>query len=130
MLSSLPFIRVLLVGGMVAIVPLSPVYAQVLPQGWGAIGSKEGQVSYAIGARWLDFGVELGRTRQGATGVDVLKFIPLPIISPYAGIGVYSADESLAYSAGAQVRPQGTSWFFGAGYHSVRGVNGQFGLKF
>ncbi|UZQ53908.1 hypothetical protein OOK60_15665 [Trichothermofontia sichuanensis B231] len=84
---------------MVAIVPLSPVYAQVLPQGWGAIGSKEGEASYAIGARWLDFGVELGGTRQGATGVDVLKFIPLPIISPYAGIGVYSADESLVNSA-------------------------------
>ncbi len=128
---NLRFIRVLLVGGIVAIalVPLSPAHAQMLPQGWGSVGSKDGEASYAVGARWIDFGVELGGTEHGSAGADVLKFVSLPMISPYAGIGLYSGDEPLAYSAGVQVRPRGTC-FFGAGYHSVRGVNGQLGLKF
>ncbi|WP_448561747.1 hypothetical protein [Trichothermofontia sp.] len=131
MLTTLRFIRVLLVGGIVAtaIAPLLPAHAQLVPQGWGAVGTKDGEVSYAVGARWLDFGIEVGGTEQGMNGADVLKFLSLSIVSPYAGVGLYSRDEPLAYSAGVQVRPQGR-WFLGTGYHSIRGVNGQLGIKF
>jgi len=131
MLADLRFIRVLLVGGIfaTAIVPLQPARSQMLPQGWGSVGVKEGRASYAVGARWIDLGVEVGGTEQGEAGADVLKFVSLPLLSPYAGVGLYSGEEPLAYSAGVQVRPQG-NWFMGAGYHSVRGVNGQLGIKF
>lgn len=131
MLTHLRFIRVLLVGGIIAtaIVPRQPAQSQMLPQGWGSIGVKDNTTSYAVGARWMDLGVEMGGTEQGTAGADVLKFVSLPMLSPYAGVGLYSGDEPFAYSAGVQVRPQG-NWFMGAGYHSVRGVNGQLGIKF
>lgn len=131
MMTHLRFIRVLLVGGIVAsaIVPLQPAQSQVLPQGWAAVGGKDNTASYAVGARWMDLGVEIGGTQRGTTGADVLKFVSLPRLSPYAGVGLYSGDQPFAYSAGVQVRPQG-NWFVGAGYHSVRGLNGQLGIKF
>ena len=68
--------------------------------------------------------------RDGATGVDVLKFINLPVVAPYVGVGLYSGDESIAYSGGVQVGSGAENIFFGVGYNSVRGINGQVGLKF
>ena len=108
---------------------IQPAQSQLLPQIWGTIGAKDGDISYGAGARLVGFGVEVGTGKDGATGVDVLKFIDLPIISPYIGAGWYSGDDSFAYSGGIQLRPDG-NFFVGAGYHSIRGVNGQIGFKF
>jgi hypothetical protein len=62
-------------------------------------------------------------------GADVLKFLSLPVISPYVGLGWYSEDKGLAVSGGVQVVTS-DHVFVGAGYNSVRGVNGQIGVKF
>jgi hypothetical protein len=94
-----------------------------------SVGSKDGDVTYAVGARALDFGVELGVGKDGATGVDVLRFIRLPVISPYVGLGYYSEDEGVAFSGGVQVGAT-DNVFVGAGYNSVRGINGQLGIRF
>jgi hypothetical protein len=107
----------------------NPAKAQIIPQPWVSVGVQDSDVTYAIGAKAFGLGVELGTGRNGATGVDVLKFINLPVVSPYVGIGLYSNDEGLSYSGGVQVGGSGNI-FFGAGYNSVRGVNGQVGLKF
>jgi hypothetical protein len=103
--------------------------AQVLPQPWVSIGEKDGEVTYAVGVRALDFGVELGRGPDGATGADVLKFISLPVISPYVGVGWYSEDKGVAFSGGVQVGTN-ENVFIGGGYNSVRGLNGQLGIRF
>ncbi|AFZ51798.1 hypothetical protein [Dactylococcopsis salina] len=104
--------------------------SQLTPQGWGAVGVEDSDVSYSLGVRWFDFGVELGGREDGATGVDVLKFVSFPLLSPYVGVGLYSdAEDDVAISGGLQVRPPGNV-FVGVGYHSVRGVNGQLGIKF
>ncbi|WP_414529845.1 hypothetical protein [Nodularia chucula] len=107
----------------------SQASAQFLPQPWVSIGEKDGDVTYAVGIRALDFGVELGRGPDGATGADVLKFISLPVISPYVGVGWYSEDKGVAFSGGVQVGA-GDNVFIGGGYNSVRGVNGQLGIRF
>lgn len=60
--------------------------------------------------------------------VDVLKFINLPVISPYVGLGLYSEDEGVAISGGVQLGVF-DHVFLGVGYNFVRGVNGQFGLR-
>ena len=111
-----------------AIAVPQPAQAQLKPQPWVSVGSKSGDTSFSVGARFLDFGLELG-TIEGATGVDVKRFIDLPAVSPYLGLGLYSADEGVALSGGVQFRPPG-SLFLGVGYHSVRGANGQIGIKF
>lgn len=106
-----------------------PAASQLTPQGWGSVGVEDSEISYSIGVRWFDFGVEVGTREDGATGVDVLKFISLPLLSPYVGVGFYSEEEEdVSVSGGLQIRPSGNV-FFGVGYHSVRGVNGQIGLK-
>ncbi|MFO0139855.1 MAG: hypothetical protein ACK513_00320, partial [Aphanizomenon sp.] len=64
-----------------------------------------------------------------AMGADFLKFLGLPFISPYVGIGWYSEDQGVAVSGGVQVVTS-DHVFVGAGYNSVRGVNGQIGVKF
>jgi hypothetical protein len=107
----------------------TPSSAQMIPQPWVTLGSRESAVTYGIGARWFDVGAELGTGPNGATGVDVLKFISLPVVSPYVGLGLYSGRESIAYSGGVQVAPPGNT-FYGIGYHSIRGINGQIGIKF
>ena len=101
---------------------------QVVPQPWISGGVEDSDLSFSLGARALGIGVELGVGPNGATGVDVLKFINLPIISPYVGLGLYSKDEGVAISGGVQI---GVSdhVFLGVGYNSIRGVNGQFGLR-
>ncbi len=63
----------------------------------------------------MGFGVELGFA-DSETGVDVLKFIELPVISPYVGIGLYSGDKNVAVSGGVQVGVA-DNLFLGVGYN-------------
>jgi hypothetical protein len=103
--------------------------AQLLPQAWGTVGSKDSTVTYGAGVRLFDLGAELGVGPNGSTGVDVLKFISLPLVSPYVGLGLYSGKDAVAYSGGVQIAPPGNT-FYGVGYHSIRGINGQIGIHF
>nr|WP_211176151.1 hypothetical protein [Brasilonema sp. UFV-L1] len=104
-------------------------HAQIIPQPWVSVGSQEGDITYSVGARALNLGAELGFGPDGSTGVDVLKFISLPVISPYVGLGYYSADKGFAFSGGVQVGAS-DNVFVGVGYNSVRGINGQLGVRF
>ncbi|WP_017316513.1 hypothetical protein [Mastigocladopsis repens] len=104
-------------------------HAQIVPQPWVSVGSQEGDVTYSVGARALNLGAELGFGPDGSTGVDVLKFISLPVVSPYVGLGYYSADKGVAFSGGVQVGAT-DNLFVGVGYNSIRGVNGQLGVRF
>jgi hypothetical protein len=106
---------------------VTPATAQLIPQPWVTVGSKDGTVTYGVGARFFDFGVELGTGPGSVTGVDALKFISFPFVSPYVGLGIYGSNVS--YSGGVQITPPGNT-FFGVGYNSVRGINGQIGFKF
>lgn len=106
---------------------VTPATAQLIPQPWVTIGSKDSTVTYGVGVRFFDFGVELGTGPNSVTGVDALKFISLPFVSPYVGLGIYGSN--VAYSGGIQLTPPGNT-FFGVGYNSVRGINGQIGIKF
>lgn len=103
--------------------------AQIIPQPWVSVGVKDSTITYSVGARVVDFGVELGTGPKGATGVDVLRFISLPVVSPYVGIGLYSGDRTVSYSGGVQVGAT-DNLTLGIGYNSVRGINGQVGLRF
>ncbi len=108
--------------------PLS-ASAQLVPQPWVSVGGKDGDITYSAGARALNLGAELGVGPDGAVGVDILKFLPLPLISPYVGLGYYSEDKGVAVSGGVQVRAT-DNVFVGGGYNSVRGFNGQLGISF
>jgi hypothetical protein len=103
--------------------------AQLLPEPWVSVGTKDSAVSYSVGVKIFDLGAEFGSGAQGATGVDALKFFSLPFVSPYVGLGYYSGRESIAYSGGVKFTPPGNV-FYGAGYHSIRGINGQVGVRF
>jgi hypothetical protein len=103
--------------------------AQLLPEPWVSIGTRDSAVTYSAGVKLFDLGAEFGTGPQGATGVDVLKFFSLPFVSPYVGLGYYSGKEPVAYSGGAKFSPPGNI-FYGAGYHSIRGINGQVGVRF
>ncbi len=116
------------IGFLVLLTP-QQAHAQLIPQPWVSVGGKDGDVTYSVGARALNWGAELGIGPDSATGVDVLKFISLPVVSPYVGLGYYSEDKGLAVSGGVQVGA-GDNLFLGAGYNSVRGINGQLGIKF
>ncbi|MEH2203643.1 MAG: hypothetical protein V7K53_06115 [Nostoc sp.] len=115
--------------GLLTLFAPSPASAQLIPQPWVSVGGKDGDITYAVGARALNFGVEVGTGADGATGVDVLKFINLPVISPYVGIGLYSEDKGVAVSGGVQVGAT-NNVFVGAGYNTIRGFNGQLGIRF
>lgn len=115
--------------GCLTLLAPSQVMAQIIPQPWVSVGGKDGDTTYAVGAKALNLGVELGTAEDGATGVDVLRFLNLPVISPYVGVGYYSEDKGVALSGGVQVNA-GDRFFIGAGYNSVRGVNGQLGIRF
>ena len=65
--------------------------AQLLPQPWVSVGGDEGDVTFSVGARIIGLGIELGFGPGNSTGVDVLKFINLPVVDPYVGVGYYSA---------------------------------------
>lgn len=102
--------------------------SQILPEVWATVGSVDDLVSYGAGIRFAGTALEVGTGEEGATGADFLTFVPLPVVSPYVGVGYYSGDESIAYSGGIHVGLG--KLLVGAGYHSVRGVNGKLGFKF
>ncbi len=115
--------------GLLAVFTPIQASAQLIPQPWVSVGGKDGDITYAVGARALNFGVELGIGPDGAAGVDVLKFFSLPVISPYVGVGLYSEDKGVAVSGGVQIGAT-DNVFVGAGYNSIRGFNGQLGIRF
>ena len=108
---------------------VSPAYSQITPQVWGSLGAKDDDLSYAAGVKWVGLALEVGTGKEGATGGDFLAFLPFPFVSPYVGLGVYSGDDTLAYSGGLHLYPSGHV-FVGTGYHSIRGINGKLGFKF
>lgn len=103
--------------------------AQLIPQPWASVGVEESEATFSVGAKFVGVGVELGFGPNDSTGVDVLKFFNLPAISPYIGIGFYSDDEDFAVSGGIHVNAA-DNLFLGVGYNSVRGINGQVGIRF
>lgn len=112
-----------------------PASAQLLPQPWVSVGVQDSEATFSAGVRAIGLGVELGLTNDSAVGIDVMKFISPPFVeqvSGYVGIGLYedpdSSDRDVAFSGGVQVFPRG-NFFFGAGYHTIRGVNGQVGFR-
>lgn len=114
---------------LVMLLAPKPAASQLVPRPWVSVGVQEGDATFSVGAKAIGLGVELGAGPDGATGVDVLKFVNLPVVSPYVGLGLYSEDKGLAYSGGVQVDAS-DNLFVGVGYNSVRGINGQFGLRF
>ncbi|TAE58217.1 MAG: hypothetical protein EAZ87_14480 [Nostocales cyanobacterium] len=115
--------------GLLVLFNPSQASAQIIPQPWVSVGGKDGDVTYAVGAKALSVGFEVGTGEDGATGADILKFLRLPVISPYVGVGYYSEDKGVAVSGGIHANAT-KNIFLGAGYHSVRGFNGQLGIKF
>jgi hypothetical protein len=107
---------------------VTPATAQLIPEPWVTVGSKDSSLSYGVGVRFFDLGAEIGTGANGVTGVDALKFFSFPFVAPYAGLGLYG-DKGVAYSGGVQFTPAG-NMFYGVGYHSIRGINGQLGIKF
>ena len=107
---------------------VTPASAQLVPEPWVTVGSKDSAVTYGAGVRFFDFGAEIGTGPKGVTGVDALKFFGFPVVSPYAGLGLYG-DKGVAYSGGIHFTPPGNT-FYGIGYHSIRGINAQLGIKF
>lgn len=106
----------------------NPVSGQALPEIWGTVGTQDDDISYGAGVKWAGFGAEVGTGKDGATGGDFLTFISLPVVSPYVGLGLYSGDDTFAYSGGLHLY-LGSRFFLGGGYHSIRGVNGKLGFK-
>lgn len=88
---------------------------QLVPQPWVSVGVEDSDATFSLGAKFMGSGVELGFA-DSETGVDVLKFIELPVISPYVGIGLYSGDENVAVSGGVQVGVA-DNLFLGVGYN-------------
>ncbi len=113
---------------ILSLIQTTPAAAQIIPEPWVTVGSRDSAITYGAGVKFMDFGAEVGVGPNGVTGVDALKFISFPFVSPYVGLGIYG-DKGIAYSGGVQVFPPGNT-FFGAGYHSVRGISGQIGFKF
>ncbi|MBE9182008.1 hypothetical protein IQ268_25910 [Oculatella sp. LEGE 06141] len=126
--------RILLGGVVSSLLVLSVpgrALSQLIPQPWVSVGANQGDVTFSIGARALGFGVELGRGPDDSTGVDALGFVNLPFVpvSPYVGLGYYTEDEGVAFSGGVQL-DAADNLMLGVGYNSVRGVNGQVGVRF
>ena len=111
-----------------ATIGTTPASGQILPEVWATIGSVDDLISYGAGVRFAGTALEVGTGEEGATGADFLTFVPLPVVSPYVGIGYYTGDESIAYSGGIHV--SAGKFIIGGGYHSVRGINGKLGFKF
>ncbi len=125
-----------LIGGIFAasLILLTPGEAssQLIPQPWVSVGGRDGDTTFSVGARALNLGAELGLGPNSSTGVDGLLFLNLPLvnqISPYVGLGYYSNDEGIAVSGGVQLNPT-QNLIVGGGYNSVRGINGQIGVRF
>ena len=121
----------ILVVALTLVATLAPTQArsQLVPQPWVSVGVNNSDATFSVGARAINWGVELGKGEDGATGVDVLKFIRVPLVSPYLGLGLYSEDKGVAVSGGVQVRAT-NNIFVGVGYNTVRGLNGQVGVRF
>ena len=117
------------IAAFISTIGAATAFSQVLPEVWGTVGSVDDLVSYGAGVRFVGAGIEIGTGEEGATGGDFLTFISLPVVSPYVGLGYYSGDENIAYSGGAHLS-LGNRLVIGAGYHSIRGVNGKLGFKF
>ncbi len=113
----------------VATIGTTPASGQILPEVWATVGSVDDLVSYGAGIRFAGTALEVGTGEEGATGADFLTFVPLPVVSPYVGIGYYTGDENIAYSGGVHISA-GKFLMIGGGYHSVRGINGKLGFKF
>ena len=113
---------------LVALLAPSRANSQLVPQPWVSVGVNDSEATFAVGAKAINWGVEVG-TADGATGVDVLKFIRVPVVSPYLGLGLYSADKGVAVSGGVQVGAT-DNVFVGVGYNTIRGINGQVGVRF
>lgn len=113
-----------------AITVSSPASAQFLPQAWGAVGYADEDITFAVGGKWISYGVEVGLGEDEVVGVDVLRFLTSPGVSPYVGVGLYSGNDVFAYSGGVHYTPRNANIFVGAGYHSIRGINGQLGIRF
>ncbi len=123
------FVSTSLLTACVSTIYTLPASSQVFsPEVWSTVGSSNNLVSYGAGVRFLGTGIEIGTGEEGATGGDFLKFLTLPLVSPYLGLGYYSGDETIAYSGGVHLGFN--NLVLGAGYHSVRGINGKLGLKF
>lgn len=84
-----------------------PAASQILPEVWGSLGSKDKDLSYAAGVKWVGVGVEIGTGAEGATGGDFLTFLNLPLVAPYLGLGIYSGDDTVAFSGGIHISPPG-----------------------
>jgi opacity protein-like surface antigen len=110
----------------------SPSSAQLIPQPWGSVGVRNDETTFSVGVRALDLGVELGSGTENSVGVDVLTFFNIPLtqrrVSPYLGVGFYSEDQGIAVSGGVQANPA-DRLMLGVGYHSIRGINGQVGIR-
>lgn len=126
---SKPAIITAITTACVSTMGVAPASSQILPEVWGTVGSIDGLVSYGAGLRFAGTALEVGTGKEGATGADFLTFIPLPVVSPYVGIGYYTGDTTIAYSGGIHISA-GKLLMIGGGYHSVRGVNGKLGFKF
>jgi hypothetical protein len=113
---------------LASLIQVTPASAQIIPEPWVTVGTKDSTITYGAGVKFFDFGAEIGTGPKGVTGVDALKFLSFPFVSPYVGLGIYG-DKGVAYSGGVQFYPPGNT-FFGVGYHSIRGVSGQVGFKF
>ena len=125
---SKPAIVTSIAAACVSTVGVAPASSQILPEVWATVGSVDDLVSYGAGFRFAGTALEVGTGEDGATGADFLTFVPLPIVSPYIGIGYYSGDESVAYSGGIHISA-GKFLMIGGGYHSVRGINGKLGFR-
>ena len=106
----------------------APASSQILPEVWATVGSIDDLISYGAGIRFAGTALEVGTGEDGATGADFLTFVPLPVVSPYVGIGYYSGDTNIAYSGGLHISLG--KFMIGGGYHSVRGANGKLGFNF
>ena len=103
---------------------------------WGTFGNNledDSANSYGGGVKTGAAGIEIVYLDKDddddSIGVDALGFIlPKSVFSPYLGLGIYTQGEGVGVSGGAHINT--SSFVFGVGYHSIRGLNGQIGIQF
>lgn len=99
---------------------------------WGSFGNNledSSDFSYGIGLKSGYAGLEVGWLDgdSDSIGVDALGFLPLEVVSPYVGLGIYGDGEGVGFSGGVHLNTR--TFLFGVGYHSIRGLNGQIGIQ-